>query len=115
MLATDHKISILVRADIGRDTIDLIVTGCLNPWTVDLLARQVARARRIDPAAPVVVDLRDARHIDPSALELLRDMDGRAMVEGFNGRLAEVEFRLPATATACSPATAPQAFVTRHG
>ena len=112
MLATDHKISILVRADIGRDTIDLIISGCLNTQTVDPLAVQVARARQVDPAAPVVVDLRSAQHVDPDALKLLRSMADAAKIQGFDGRLASVEFRLPATLEACSPAESPQALAT---
>lgn len=112
MLATDHKISILVRADIGRDTIDLIISGCLNAQTVDPLAVQVSRARQVDPAAPVIVDLRSAQHVDPDALAMVRTMAGAAKIKGFDGRLAEVEFRLPATLEACSSAESPRALAT---
>lgn len=107
-----HKISILVRADIGHDTIDLIVSGCLNQATADTLALHVARARTCDPAAPVVVDLADAHHVDLKALERLRTAVGSAHVRGYVGRLAEVEFLLPQTILACVPTDTPQAMAT---
>lgn len=67
-----HKISILVRADVGRDAIELFVSGCLTGDSISALAAQIVKARVIDPSAPILVDLTAARHIEPDALEQLR-------------------------------------------
>lgn len=66
-----HKISLLVRADVGRGSIELLMTGCLTTFTVGILAAQISRARELGPSEPVLVDLTDAQHIEPEALEEL--------------------------------------------
>src|SRR5699024_9797800 len=40
-----HKISLLIRADIDLDAIELIATGCLTEQTAPVLLEQIARAR----------------------------------------------------------------------
>lgn len=96
-----HKISILVRADVGRDTIDLVVSGCLNPDTGDVLAQQIARARALDPAAPISVDLTALEHIDPLALATLRERVEASCVDRARRHLVDVRFRLPDDPAPC--------------
>lgn len=67
-----HSISILVRADMDSESITLQVTGCLTLHTRSVLAAQIDKARSLGPAAPIVVDARDAQHVDAIALQLLR-------------------------------------------
>lgn len=67
-----HKISLLIRADIDLDAIELIATGCLTEQTAPVLLEQIARARMLDPESPIRVDLTGARHIDPSAAARVR-------------------------------------------
>lgn len=95
-----HRISILIRADVGRDTIELIVSGCLNKETSTALATQIAKAQSLDPAAPVVVDLSNVRHIDPAVLEQLRDTAEAAQVA--DGNLPGTRFITPEMAASCS-------------
>lgn len=68
-----HKISALVRADVGRGSVELLMTGCLTASTVQVLIAQISRALELGPSEPVLVDLTDAQHIDSEALETLRD------------------------------------------
>lgn len=95
----NHKISILIRADVGRDTIDLVVSGCLNEETGTALAAQISKARSLDPAAPVIVDLSDARHVNPVVLGQLRRTIGAANTA--DGNLAAVKFLVPKTRPTC--------------
>lgn len=66
-----HKISILVHADVSREDITLEVSGHLSVETMPTLECQVQRARALDPAAPVRVDLSTAHPIDPDVHEAL--------------------------------------------
>lgn len=89
-----HRISILVRADVGRDAIEIFVTGCLTEQTRSTLASQIAKARNLDPSAPILVDLTDAQHIEHSALERLRSMvEVEKEEDGL--RLAALRFVIP--------------------
>lgn len=99
-----HKISILVRADMKSQSIDLVVTGCLNSDTAEALHRQITRARGLAPATPVLVDLSGTRHVDPLALSTLRHRVDASHMEGAGKRLVDVDFRLPKTVAACEPA-----------
>lgn len=69
-----HKISIMVRADVSRSSVELLVTGCLTADTVQILTAQICRARELGPSGPILVDLTAAQHIDPEAFEMLRDV-----------------------------------------
>lgn len=74
-----HKISVLVRADVARESITLEVSGHLSLQTMPILERHVRRARTLDPAAPVRVDLASTDPIDPvvhSALSALTESAG---------------------------------------
>ena len=59
-----HKISVLVLADVAREDITLEVSGHLSAETMPTLEGQVRRARALDPAAPVRVDLSAVHAID---------------------------------------------------
>lgn len=67
-----HKITIRIRADVGMETIELNVSGCLTDTTQQILQRQIGKARTLDPAAPIEVNLIEATHIEPEALDELR-------------------------------------------
>ena len=67
-----HKISIVVRADVDCGSVGLFISGCLTVLTVPILSRHIRRARELDPAVPVLVDLTGCRHIDARAVESLR-------------------------------------------
>lgn len=49
--ALTHKTSLLVRADSGREAIDLLVTGCVTEEPSIALASQIAIARQVEPTA----------------------------------------------------------------
>src|SRR5699024_4655826 len=72
-----HKISLLIRADIDLDAIELVVTGCLTEQAGTALLAQVARARMLDPASPLRVDLTGAQHIEPRAVDVLHEHAAR--------------------------------------
>lgn len=100
-----HKISILVRADVGRDAIELLVTGCLTEDTAGILATQLSKARDLDPSAPILLDLTDARHIESGALASLRSL---AEVREVGGRLvAPLQLLTPATVPQCPLGASP--------
>ena len=92
-----HKISLLVRADVGRGSIELLMTGCLTTFTVGIFVAQISRALELGPSEPVLVDLIDAQHIDPEALETLRDA-ARALE---SGPAPPLRFALPASEPTC--------------
>ena len=95
-----HRISILVRADVGRDAIELFVTGCLTEQTRGPLASQITKARNLDPSAPILIDFTDAQHVEPSALERLRSVvDAQQEVDGH--RPAALRFVLPKETPVC--------------
>lgn len=94
-----HKISILVRADVNRGSIELLMTGCLTTSTVRILAGQISKARELGPSEPILVDLTAAQHIDPEALESLREA-AREMESDLG---APLRFALPTTDQTCPP------------
>lgn len=67
-----HKIMILIRADIGLESIQLHASGCLTVANQMLLRRHIDKARELDPSAPIEVDLTAVGHIEPEALRSLR-------------------------------------------
>lgn len=94
-----HKISILVRADVSRNAIDLLVTGCLTDATSRILATQIIKARELGPVEPMLIDLTEMRYIDSDALEELQA--GLADKEDRPG--APVRFALPTTTSTTPP------------
>lgn len=98
-----HKISILARADVGRNAIDLLVTGCLTLPTVRILTAQIDKARELGPSEPILVDLTGVQHIDPAALEKLR----AASRDIADDSETALHFALPtaASVSACPAAT----------
>ncbi|WP_114855368.1 STAS domain-containing protein [Brachybacterium sp. YJGR34] len=100
-----HKISVLVKADVGRDTIDLYVSGCLNSETANVLAAQISRARALDPAAPILVDLTGTQHVDPTALAQLRATVDATVVDFARKHLVDVRFVGPSGKESCAAAT----------
>jgi anti-anti-sigma regulatory factor len=77
-----HKISIVVRADVDRESLGLFVGGCLTSATAPILSRHIHRARALGPAAPILIDLTECRHIDSGALEALRAVVDVHAVQG---------------------------------
>ncbi|WP_152352332.1 hypothetical protein [Brachybacterium subflavum] len=97
-----HKISILVRADVDSEVVTILVTGCLTGATREVLACQIERARLLDPASPLVVDARDAQHVDPIALQLLRSrVDNPADQDTRWHRSVPVRFLVPSPLPRC--------------
>lgn len=94
---TPHKISILVRADVGRGAIELLVTGCLTAPTARILSAQIARARDLQPFEPILVDLTGVQHLEPAALEELRAAEAALTADS----AVPLRFALPEVATPC--------------
>lgn len=89
----DHKLSVLVQADLHGAYVRLVVTGWMTEANQHVLHPVVARARTlIPPAAVVTVDLTCADHVDPAAVDLLRGAVGHDEI--FGGRAA-VEVLVP--------------------
>lgn len=97
-----HNISILARTDIGLESIQLCVTGCLTDVTQQILRSRIGEARRLDPAAPIEVDLTKAQHIDPEALKKLRSAVA-AEAMGTVHVVDPVVFLLPEMPRPCPP------------
>lgn len=98
-----HKLSILVRTDIDAEAITIVVTGCLTRSSRQVLASVIERARLLDPASPLVVDAREAQHVDPIALQLLRsqvDNDAHCQ-DGREQRATPVRFLVPSPLPRC--------------
>ncbi|GAA1728469.1 hypothetical protein [Brachybacterium phenoliresistens] len=75
--AMPHEISLSVRADVGRDAIEIAVTGCLTRDTCAFLADEIEKAFARDPEALVLVDVDGALHLEPAAV--------RHVLEAMNG------------------------------
>lgn len=90
-----HKISILVRADVGRNAVELLVTGCLTLPTSTVLAAQIFRAQQLQPSEPILVDLTGVQHLEPAALDQLR------AAEVHLPSAAPLRVALPTTVPAC--------------
>ncbi|WP_458116009.1 hypothetical protein [Arthrobacter sp. D2-10] len=69
----DHKLRILVRLDIDRNSAVLAVNGCLTIESYRALLPVIRRASALVKGLAIVVDLRDAIHIDGAAVEALTD------------------------------------------
>ena len=101
-----HKISLLIRADIDLDAIELVVTGCLTEQSVTALLEQIARARMLDPASPIRVDLTGAQHIEPRAVDVLHEHAARDPLT--HRRALRVDLR------SCPPARSSPRCCRRH-
>lgn len=71
-----REISVLIRADVARETIDVLVRGRLTEETRPVLATQITKARRLDPASAILVDLTATDEIEARSLSLLRETFG---------------------------------------
>lgn len=98
----NHKISLLVRADLDLDAIDLVATGCLTEQTVQVLLEHIARARMLDPASPVRVDLTAAGHLDPAVVSQLEAR--LAAPDPLGDRRIPVQMDLPEHLPRCTEA-----------
>jgi len=95
-----HKISILIRADVGRDAIEIYISGCLTEDTRHVLAPQIVKAGTLDPSAPILVDLTQAQHVDSTALDLLRStVEAKWKADGYHH--ASLQLQLPSEAPTC--------------
>lgn len=105
-----HKISLLIRADIDLDAIELVVTGCLTEQSVTALLEQIARARMLDPASPIRVDLTGAQHIEPRAVDVLHEHAARDPLTHRRALRVDLPEELPACPleSPVLPATSPR-------
>lgn len=75
----DHKLSVLIQIDLNGAYVRLVVTGCLTEANQHVLHPLIRRARTLTPSVHVEVDLTSLRHLEPTAVTLLRsavDHDG---------------------------------------
>lgn len=70
----DHQLKVLVRLDLSPTSSHLIVTGCLTETGCAELLPIIKRTHGLTGGLHVTVDLRDADHIDDSALTLLKSL-----------------------------------------
>ncbi|PWH06426.1 hypothetical protein DEO23_05495 [Brachybacterium endophyticum] len=90
------EISVLIRADVGRETIDVLVRGRLTEQTRQTLATQILKARTLDPASAILVDLTAAESIDAQPLTWLRETFGCHRSLGHELHRHGTHFLLPA-------------------
>ncbi len=93
----DHKLRVHVRLDLMPTSAILEVAGCLTETSCKALLPIIRRAGVLRKGLLVTVDLTNARHIDPAALEFLqrasRSRDAGSPSPGladFHGTLAIV-------------------------
>lgn len=67
----EHKLRILVRLDMDRCSAVLVVDGCLTMDSYGALLPVVRRVSALVDGLNIVVDLRDATHIDRAAAAAL--------------------------------------------
>lgn len=67
----NHKLRVLVRVDLDPGRVTLEVGGCLTQANFPVLLHLVLRARRAATGPSIVLDLRDASHLEPSVLSSL--------------------------------------------
>lgn len=70
----DHKLRVLVRLDIDCTAAVLAVSGCLTNDNYPSLSPLVVRTLALVDGLCVVIDLRDAMHIDLPAVDMLARM-----------------------------------------
>lgn len=95
-----HTISLLIRADLDLEAIELIATGCLTEQTLPVLLEHVARARMLDPASPIRVDLTEARHLEAAIVAQLEER--MAAPDPFSDGYLPVSLDLPAPLPRCA-------------
>lgn len=69
----EHKLRVLVRLDIDRNAAVLAVNGCLTSDSYSALLPVIRRTSALINGLNVVIDLRNATHIDGAAAEALRE------------------------------------------
>ncbi|WP_309070045.1 hypothetical protein [Arthrobacter sp.] len=94
----DHKLRILVRLDIDRNSAVLAVTGCLTTESYRALLPVIRRANALVDGVAVIVDLRNAIHVDAAAAEALNDS---IRLEHHHHELGAVTLQLPDMYPAC--------------
>lgn len=68
-----HKLRVLVRLDIDRNSAVLAVNGCLTVESYRALLPVIRRASALIDGLAVVVDLTSALHVDAAAAQALND------------------------------------------
>lgn len=94
----DHKLRVLVRLDIDRNSAVLAINGCLTSESYRALLPIIRRASALMNGLAVVVDLSNAMHVDRAAAEALGD---HINVESHHHELGLVTVRLPDVYGAC--------------
>jgi hypothetical protein len=95
----DHKVRILVRLDIDRNSAVLAVNGCLTTESYRALLPVIRRANALVNGLAVMVDLRNAIHIDGAAADALRESIN---LELHHHQLRVVTLQLPDVYPACA-------------
>lgn len=94
----NHKLRILVRLDIDRNSAVLAVTGCLTAESYRALLPVIRRANALVDGLAVIVDLRNAIHVDRAAAEALSDS---IRLEHHHHELGAVTVQFPDQYPAC--------------
>jgi hypothetical protein len=69
----EHKLRILIRLDIDRSSAVLAVNGCLTVESYKALLPVIRRASALVGGLRVIVDLRNALHVEAAAADALND------------------------------------------
>jgi len=88
----DLELTVTARTDAGRSEMRLAVSGCLTEGNWPELFAVIRKACTLEPSGRVIVSLSGARHIGPSALNLLRDAVDRMERDE---DIEPLEFRCP--------------------
>ena len=68
----DHKLSVLVQMNLDDRSVRLIITGCVTEANQHVLYPLIHRARALAPPVTVSVDLTGGKHVEATAVDLLR-------------------------------------------
>jgi hypothetical protein len=89
----DHKLRVVVRLDIDRESADVRVGGCLTNDSCRALLPLICRISTLNSGMTVTIDLSGAEHVERGGLEMLERLaagipDGPTRQEStFSGRL----------------------------
>jgi hypothetical protein len=78
----DHKLQLVVGLDADRKTARMDVQGCLTAASCQALLCVLKRAHSLAADLSLTLDLREARHIEVQALEMLGYLPGPSSANG---------------------------------
>ena len=103
----EHKLRILIRLDIDRSSAVLAVNGCLTVDSYKALLPVIRRASALVDGLRVIVDLRNAVHVEAAAVEALND---RVSDEYRHHEVGMVTVQYPGVFPACALTSGNPAF-----